>query len=244
MNIASRARNAAHRQSATQRTNDAMKTTIFFDLDGTLADTDADIRGAWKAALADLGIVCPNFDRDFVAGPTLEEMAFKLIPGCTDAMAQSIREGFGRHYDGDGFPATAEYPGVLDAVRELKARGARAYIATNKRFLGARAMAVRFGWFDVFDGLYTGDMHKDDPIGKLSKDRLLALAMRETGAAAADCAMVGDTLGDFTAAEANGIDSIGVAWGYGRPDELARATRIARSPADIIDFALSGRIRP
>ena len=33
-----------------------MKRFWFFDLDGTLADTDGDIRLAWKAALADLGL--------------------------------------------------------------------------------------------------------------------------------------------------------------------------------------------
>ena len=54
------------------------KKNWFFDLDGTLADTDPDIRASWKAAMADIGLVCPNFDRDFVAGPTLEEMAAKV----------------------------------------------------------------------------------------------------------------------------------------------------------------------
>ena len=156
----------------------------FFDLDGTLADTDADIRGSWKAALADLGIDCPNFDRDFIAGPPIEEMARTLMPErYTDELAQAIREGFGRHYDGDGFPQTREYPGVMDAVRRLKARGDGVWIATNKRHAGALAMSRRFGWDKVFDGLYAGDMHKDDPIGKLRKPQLLALAMREIGAA-------------------------------------------------------------
>lgn len=211
-----------------------MKRIYFFDLDGTLADTDADIRGAWKAALADIGIVCENFDRDFIAGPPLEEMAFKLIPNCTDEIALAIREGFGRHYDNDGFPETHEYPGVLDAVRAIKAKGAKVYIATNKRWLGAKAMAQKFGWTTIFDGLYTGDMHKDDPIGKLKKDKLLALAMSEIGAVASDCVMVGDTISDFTAATANGMESVGVTWGYGTPKELALATRIAHRPEEII----------
>ena len=44
---------------------------VFFDLDGTLADTDPDIRRAWKAALVDLKLECPDFDAKFVAGPRL-----------------------------------------------------------------------------------------------------------------------------------------------------------------------------
>lgn len=44
---------------------------VFFDLDGTLADTDGDIRLAWKAAMADMKLECPRFDELFVAGPTI-----------------------------------------------------------------------------------------------------------------------------------------------------------------------------
>lgn len=211
-----------------------MKKFYFFDLDGTLADTDADIRDAWKAALADLRIVCENFDRDFIAGPPLEEMAFKLIPGCTDKIAHAIREGFGRHYDNDGFPQTREYPGVIAAAKALKAKGARLFIATNKRWLGADALARKFGWFDVFETLYTGDMHKDDPIGKLKKDKLLALAMREIGAIPSECVMVGDTISDFAAAAANGMDSVAVTWGYGTQEEFAKATTTIHKPEQLL----------
>ena len=52
----------------------------FFDLDGTLADTDADIRLAWKKAISDLGLECPDFDARFVSGPPFDEMARTLFP--------------------------------------------------------------------------------------------------------------------------------------------------------------------
>lgn len=212
-----------------------MKRILFFDLDGTLADTDPDIRTSWKAALHDLGVECPHFDRDFVAGPTLEEMARKLLPEhATDEFCAELRARFGYHYDHDGFPNTFEYPGVLDAVRRLKAAGARVFIATNKRFAGASAMARHFGWDQVFEKLYTGDMFKDDPaIGKMRKPELLAFIMRELGVTAEDCVMVGDTINDFEAAAKNGIESVAVSWGYGTDDERAKATRIVKNPTEI-----------
>ena len=207
----------------------------FFDLDGTLADTDGDIRGAWRSAMAEMGISNPNFERDFVAGPPIEEMARRLFPEIyTDAFGAELRARFGAHYDRDGFPTTREYPGVIDRVRELKASGARVFIATNKRYAGAKAMWEKFGWGEVFEGLYAGDMHKDDPaIGKLRKPQLLKLVMHEKGLSPADCTMVGDTASDFEAAAENGMESVGVAWGYGTGEELAMATRIARSPSEI-----------
>ena len=212
-----------------------MKKAYFFDLDGTLADTDADIRGAWKSALADLGLACPDFDRRFVTGPSIDEVTRMLFPDrCDEKLIADIRRLFGLHYDNDGFPSTREYPGVIDRVRELKAAGARMFIATNKRWAGASAMGEKFGWDAIFEKLYTSDMHMDDPaIGKLRKGELLALAMRENGLDAADCAMVGDTINDFEAAEKNGMESIAVAWGYGKPEELERAGRIVHAAAEI-----------
>lgn len=234
-----------------------MKRNWFFDLDGTLADTDRDIREAWRATLADLGIACPNFDRDFVAGPPIETMAEILFPGLyTPELGVKLRVGFGDHYDHDGFPNTFEYPGVLDAVRRLKARGCRVFIATNKRFVGATLMAEKFGWGRIFDFIYAGDMYTADsiawakahgapigdspkgegaaPLAKLKKPALLAKILADRGISAADCVMVGDTTSDFEAARANGIESVGVTWGYGRPEELALADRIVSSPETLV----------
>jgi len=205
----------------------------FFDLDGTLADTDRDIREAWKAALKDLGLECPDFETKFVAGPPIDDMAKALFPDIfTQKLADDIRTGFARHYDADGFPNTREYPGVLDAVRRLKARGDYVAIVTNKRFIGAKAMAKLFGWNDVFDGVYAGDMYAET-LGKLRKGALLAKLIAELGAAKEDCTMVGDTTSDFVAAQENNIRSIGVTWGYGKDDELTQATRLVTTPADL-----------
>ena len=203
-----------------------MKRFCFFDLDGTLADTDPDIRGAWKAALAELGLECPAFDEQFVAGPPIDEMTRILFPDrFTQELADSIRMRFAAHYDNDGFPETREYPGVMDEVRRLKAEGRVVAIVTNKRYAGATAMARHFGWDTVFDGVFAGDMEPP----KVRKPELLARVMARYGARAEDCALVGDTMSDFEAARANGVLSVGVEWGYGRPDELAAADVVCRA---------------
>ena len=198
---------------------------VFFDLDGTLADTDPDIRRAWKAALVDLKLECPDFDAKFVAGPPIDEMVKILFPDrFTQKLADDLRAGFARHYDGDGFPQTFEYPGVMDEVRRLKAEGRVVAIVTNKRYVGATAMARHFGWDQVFDGIYAGDMTTP----KVRKPELLRRVLAHYGAAPADCVLVGDTANDFEAAAANGVRSLAIAWGYGKPEELARADAICR----------------
>ena len=209
-----------------------MRKFWFFDLDGTLADTDRDIREAWKAALRDLGLDCPRFDEVFVAGPPIDEMTRRLFPDrFTPALADDVRRLFASHYDGDGFPNTYEYPGVLDEVRAVAAAGATAAIVTNKRHAGATAMARRFGWNGVFaGGVWSGDMF---PGRKLAKTELLAVVMQRLGAAPGESVMVGDTASDFEAARANGVFSVGVEWGYGRPDELAEADVTVSAPGEL-----------
>ena len=209
-----------------------MRRFWFFDLDGTLADTDRDIREAWKAALRDLGLDCPRFDEVFVAGPPIDEMTRRLFPDrFTPALADDVRRLFASHYDGDGFPNTYEYPGVLDEVRAVAAAGATAAIVTNKRHAGATAMARRFGWNGVFaGGVWSGDMF---PGRKLAKTELLAVVMQRLGAAPGESVMVGDTASDFEAARANGVFSVGVEWGYGRPDELAAADVTVSAPGEL-----------
>lgn len=210
---------------------------VFFDLDGTLADTDPDIRGAWKAALADLGLSCPGFDAKFVAGPPIDEMTRLLFPDrFTPELADAIRDGFARHYDRDGFPQTREYPGALEAVRRLKDAGCTVAIVTNKRYVGATAMARHFGWDRVFDGIFAGDMTPP----KVRKPELLKRVLAAYGATPADCALVGDTANDFEAAAANGVRSVGVAWGYGRPEELAQADAVCRTPGDLVRVVRAG----
>lgn len=206
---------------------------VFVDLDGTLADTDRDIRLAWKAALADLHLVCPDFDARFVAGPPIDEMVKTLFPDAfTPALADAIRTRFADHYDTDGFPTTREYPGVLDEMRRIKSRGDFCAIVTNKRFVGATAMARHFGWDRVFDGLYAGDMYAST-IGKLAKGALLKRLIDALGAPRAACVMVGDTASDFRAAAECGIRSIAVTWGYGTDEERARANAVVARAEEI-----------
>lgn len=222
----------------------------FFDLDGTLADTDRDIRDAWRAALADLGLDCPDFDRDFVAGPPIEDMARKLFPDAyTPELGTRLRTLFGEHYDHDGLPHTTEHRHAVARAQALRASGAKVVVATNKRYAGARLVAEKFGWDRIFDGIYAGDMFcamaaedaqrllaraglSENP-GKLKKGELLEFLMRLYAVPREACAIVGDTRSDFMAARETGIASVGVAWGYGTAAELALADRIVSHGEDI-----------
>lgn len=201
-----------------------MKHHWFFDFDGTLCDTEEDIKNAWRATIRELGLDLAPFEMHYVTGPAIDDMVRIMWPESADAaLIAAVRTAFVRHYDTGGFPLTQPYPGVVARLNALKAAGCRLYIVTNKRHCALCALVDKLGWRTLFDGFYASDMYKDGPIGKLKKPALLAQAMKEQGAAADDAVIVGDTHLDIEAGRANGIATIGVTWGYGSREELERA---------------------
>ena len=204
----------------------------FFDFDGTLCDTDADIRLAWRNALAEIDLPHADFDSVFRNGPPIDEVTRALFgdEAATPDLIARMRSLFRQHYDESGFPNTKPYPGVEKWLARIKASGANAYIVTNKRYRATNLLVDRLGWRDLFKTVYASDMFMDTPIGKLKKPALLAEAMKREGAASADSVMVGDSANDFEAAHANGLRAIGCAWGYGEPGDLSLADEVLATP--------------
>ncbi len=208
----------------------------FFDLDGTLFDTEEDIKFAWRAAIHSLGRECPRFDELYSTGPSLGDMAAILFPEEPDpaALAASIRKVFPPIYDSSGFPSTLPYPQAVRWIGELKAAGARLYVATNKRMVPTMLILRKFDFLDFFDAVYTSDMFvgaENPPPGipsdrAVPKPRILSYALAERGIDPSDAVMVGDTHLDVEAGKANGMRTVAVTWGYGSREELSAADEI------------------
>lgn len=200
-----------------------MRTHWFFDFDGTLCDTEADIKEAWRAAIQAIGRSCPRFDAVYRTGPTLDQITYELFDDATPELVESIRTCFKTCYDASGFPRTAPYPWVPSWLAELKAQGCHLYVATNKRYHPMGALMQKMGWADLFDGYYSFDMYEGL---RLKKHELLLRVMAERGIAPTDAVMVGDTRGDVDAGKAAGLYTIGCTWGYGSRAELEGADEI------------------
>ena len=199
-----------------------MRQHWFFDFDGTLCDTEADIKSAWRAALRNLGRDCPHFDRVYRTGPTLDQVVYMLFDDATPELVDAVKAQFRTCYDAGGFPATRPYPWVPGWIADLKRQGCHVYVATNKRWNPTRLLMAKLGWDVLFDGYYSFDMFANP----LSKAELLAEAMHLRGIDPADAVMVGDTKGDVTSGAAAGMYTIGCTWGYGTREELEGADEI------------------
>lgn len=118
------------------------------------------------------------------------------------------------------------YPGIQAALDDLKTRGIRLGVVTNKPAEAARGMVEQiFGkdYFDVVIGATDDLPKKPDPT-------TVRMALKALGCSAKEAMYFGDSDVDMITGRNAGIETIGVSWGFRSFGEL-----FAQHPAAIID---------
>jgi phosphoglycolate phosphatase len=207
--------------------------TVLLDLDGTLTDPREGIVGCIRHALVGLGHTPPpdGILARYI-GPPLADTFRELLgdPG-EESVARAIelyRERFGP----TGLFENRVYPGIPELLSGLTERGLRAAIATSKPAVYAERIAVHFGLRERLHAVYGSELDGR----RVHKRDLLAHALDAAGVSAAETVMVGDRHLDVAGAAANGIDTIGVTWGYGTRAELreAGARWVCDAPDEVV----------
>lgn len=202
---------------------------IFFDLDGTLLDTLADIAGACNAALRAAGL--PGHPvaryRDWVGGGFPRTVALALESHGADAdMATGLVKAARDFYATHPADHTVPYPGIGSALAALCRQGIRLCVLSNKPDDLVATLLGRF-----FPDISFAAAHGAVPGRPLKPDPAFALAMLQgLGLEPGHCAYVGDSDVDIALARACGFYPVGVAWGFRGPAklELAGAPLILR----------------
>jgi len=206
--------------------------SIFFDLDGTLTDSGEGIFNCAELALRHFGLPIPTRQemRVFV-GPPLRETFAKF--GVPESGIETAMEVYRSRYNTIGLFENTPYPGIRELLERLKADGHRLFVATSK----PESMAVRIlekfdlsKYFDIICGA-TFDKSRD------CKEAVIAYLLEQTGDPSR-AVMVGDTAYDVIGAKAHGIPTVGVAWGYGKVEDMvnAGAAAIANSMEELYDL--------
>ena len=189
--------------------------TVVFDLDGTLADTSADLIAAANACFAARGI-----------GPILDPVADALI--AFHGGRAMLRAGYSRveapdlealvegdyqalldHYARNIDVHTRVYPGVFDALKRLKEQGFALSICTNKPEGLAVELTGRLGLRNHFGALIGADTlptRKPDPAPYIA-------AVEAVGGTVERSILIGDTKTDRETARACGVASVLVTFG-------------------------------
>ncbi len=194
--------------------------SVLLDLDGTLVDSCPGIQASCLAALRTLGHEPDEtFDIRASIGPPLEEIMQDLLQRYGDTRLEEAVTAYRQHYGEGGYLGSRPYPGIESALQVMKGRGLRIYLATSKRQVFAKRILDHLQWSSTFDGIYGSQ-----PGGDLDhKPELLAHILSEQGLSASDSLMVGDRRHDIAGAQAVGMRSLAVLWGYGSRNELEKA---------------------
>ena len=141
---------------------------VVFDLDGTLIDSAADIRGIANTVLAGEGAAPLDMyeTRAFIGHGTDTFVArMRAARGLPDADHPRLLADFLSRYDG-AVGLTVPYPGVPEALGALAARGHALGICTNKPIGPCRHVLEHLGLLDLFGTVLGGDSlpaRKPDP---------------------------------------------------------------------------------
>lgn len=214
---------------------------VVFDLDGTLADTAADLAAALNHALAALGreTVPAEAVRGLIGhgGRALLRRGLEATGEANEALVEENYPVLLEYYSRHICEATRPYPGLEAALDSIEAAGARIAVCTNKAEALTRALFDALGWRDRFSAVVGGDTL---PFRKPDAAPLREAVARAGGGRAV---LVGDSITDAETARAAGMPFIAVSFGFrDRPLEALGADAVIDDYAELLPVL--ARLRP
>jgi phosphoglycolate phosphatase len=220
------------------------------DLDGTMVDTLGDFEVALNRTFADLTL--PGVNRaavertvgkgseHLIRSLLAEQLSLPAVSGLgevcpartVDALFEPAWRRYQHHYLAINGQFSDVYPGVIEGLEGLMARGLRLACLTNKPLAFAQDLLRAKGLAGYFLQVFGGDSferRKPDPLPLLKTCEALDSEPART-------LMVGDSQNDALAARAAGCPVALVTYGYnhGEPIERSPHDRLVNSLADLL----------
>jgi len=201
------------------------KKAILFDLDGTLIDSVPDLALALNMMLKSLGR--DTFSEETIrywVGNGAQILVKRALLGnrnekqnVDDALFKTALKLFLNFYGTDPGGITAIYPGVPETLEAFRKKDYKLAIVTNKPYLFVGPILKNLHLDHFFEFWVGGDslpQKKPDPA-------LLFHASEKMDLPVEECIMVGDSKNDILAANAAGMQSIGVTYGYNYGEDIS-----------------------
>ena len=215
-----------------------MKKAVVFDLDGTLSDSVLSIAYCANRALQKYGL--QTFDTKryqyFVGDGAAELIRRTLANQETDRsdLYEEVKAEYDKLFAVDCMYQVKPYAGIPELLSELKGRGIRVAVLSNKPHPNTcKVIHDLFGdaVFDVIQGQTPEINQKPSPDGVF----LIAAAL---GIAVEELLYVGDTNTDLQTGKNAGAFTVGVLWGFRDRKELEEnhADAIIARPLELLDY--------
>ena len=193
---------------------------VIVDLDGTLVDTLGDFEAALTAMLHEFSL--PPAPRAFIertVGKGSEHLVARTLAwaGAPDDVQGHAFALYQQHYAQVNGRHSVVYPGAVEGLQRLAARGLKMACVTNKPARFARALLQQKTLDRYFGVVFGGDdfeRKKPDPMPLLRTCEVLGVPPART-------LMVGDSVNDAQAARAAGCPVALVTYGYNHGEPVA-----------------------
>ncbi len=207
---------------------------ILLDLDGTILDTLDDLADSVNFALSSLGYpVRTREEIRHIVGNGVVNLITRALPeSATKEQFDECLAAFKKHYEKNKTNKTAPYDGIIDVLYELKRRGHKLAIVSNKH-----NDAVQ-GLFDLyFTEVADFALGNCDFLPKKPAPDMIYYSIDKLGLPRESALYIGDSEVDIETAKNSGIPCISVSWGFRDEDVLidSGATTIIHTPAELID---------
>ncbi len=212
--------------------------TFVFDLDGTLLNTLPDLVVLTNDTLRDLGY--PEHSEEEIlsfVGNGVKALIVQAVP--EGVPQEDVERAYGlwcQKYESYSNGLTRPYDGIVALLEELRARGCRIGVMSNKFEHGVHQILDLClpGAVDVAHGETDAIPRKPDPTGIL-------LTIEELDSVPEETVYVGDSAGDVKGGKAAGTFTVAVSWGYSAVEALqsldVAPDLIIDSPGDLLALA-------
>ena len=208
--------------------------TYIFDLDGTLLDTLQDLAASVNYALRQHAMPEHSIDdiRRFVGNGVRKLMERAVPDGAQNPLFESAFAMFRQYYMQHSLDTTRPYDGIPEMLDELKRRGCRMAVVSNKMMAATQELIAHF--FPQIE-VAIGE-HEAEGIRKKPAPDTVREALRQLGVTTKNAVYVGDSDVDIETAYNSGLPCISVLWGFRDRDFLLShgATILISRPEELL----------
>ena len=214
-------------------------TTVLFDVDGTLIDSNAAHAETWHQALREHDVDATLAKVRSLVGMGSDNL-LPALAGISDesdlgrSIAQRKKELFQT-----AIPSLRPTNGARALVQYLREAKRAVVIATSADAREVSALLEQAG----VDDLIPVRASKDDAADSKPDPDIVEAALRRAGAAAGESVMIGDTPYDLEASKRAGVAAIALrCGGYWSDADLHGAVAILDDPAALLDYLRASRM--
>jgi len=196
------------------------KQVCLFDLDGTLTEPGEGITNSVMYALDKFGIHETNRESlyRFIGPPLLD--SFQNYYGMPPEQAEQAVDAYREYFSVKGLFENRVYEGIPVLLQELRNAGKTLVLATSKPEVFSLRILDKFDLSQYFH--FVGAASLDS--SRSQKPDVIRHALQLCGNPDPETVvMIGDRKHDILGAKENGLQSIGVLYGYGNRSELEQA---------------------